>query len=57
MSTSIALSAASENGKELPAFANDSATVPGKGNAFILSHVGYGRHVGNGMVFPVYLNT
>ena len=56
MSASIGLSAASEKSREFPAFQNtQSATVPGRGNAFCLRHVGDARHVGDGAVFPVFI--
>ena len=42
MSASIGLSAASEKGREFPAFST------GRGNAFCLRHVGDARHVGDG---------
>ena len=32
-----------------------SATVPGKGNAFCLSHIVDRRHVGDGTVFPMFI--
>ena len=59
MSVSIGLTAASEKGSEFPAIQNThSATVPGRGSAFCLRHVGNARHVGDGAVFPhVYLDT
>ena len=42
MSASIGLPAASEKGREFPAFFNR------RGNAFCLRHVGDARHVGDG---------
>ena len=56
MSATIGLSAASEKSREFPAFQNThSATIPGRGNAFCLRHVGDARHVGDGAVFPVFI--
>ena len=56
ISANIWLSAASEKGREFPAFENTHiATVPGKGNAFYLRHVGDARLIGDGTVFPVFI--
>ena len=46
MSASIGLSAASEKGREFPAFSTR------RGNAFCLPHVGDARHVGDGGYSP-----
>ena len=58
MSASIGLSAASANSGNSLFFKNThNAAVPGRGNAFRLRHVGDTRHVGDGSVPRVYLDT
>ena len=40
---------------KIPTVHTHSATVPRRGNAFCLRHVGDTRHVGDGAVFPMYI--